>query len=352
MSHCWKNVILGPGSSIREALTIINEEALRVAIVADDSKKLLGLVTDGDIRRGLLRDIPLSSPVEMIMNSSPLVATNDRSRKELVELMEERDILAIPIVDSGIVIGLETLHDALLVPKKDNPIFLMAGGFGKRLRPLTDNCPKPMLKIGERPILETVLNSFIKLGFHNFYISTHYMPELIQQHFGDGSDWGVNITYVHEDSPLGTGGALGLLPADIHESPIIMMNGDVLTNVDFGKLLDFHEKSDADLTVCVREYEYQVPYGVINNNEEDIVALEEKPIFRYFVNAGIYVVSQEVAKSIRRNQVIDMPDIIEERIAKKARVKMFPVHEYWLDIGRLDDFKRAQNDIRSLRIGD
>ncbi|XOV79202.1 MAG: nucleotidyltransferase family protein [Aestuariibacter sp.] len=352
MSHCWKNVVIGPDSTIKEALKIINDEALRVALVADEHGKLLGMVTDGDVRRGLLRDISLTSKVAEIMNQSPLTASRQESRKELVEIMEEKDILAIPIVENGFLVDLETLHDALLRPKLENPVFLMAGGFGKRLRPLTDNCPKPMLVVGEKPILETVLTSFSRMGFVNFFISTHYMAEQIEQHFGDGSTWGVNIQYVHEDSPLGTGGALGLLPDDMPDLPIVMMNGDVLTNVDFLRLLDFHNETKADLSVCVREFEYQVPYGVIENNEDDIVALTEKPIHRYFVNAGIYVVNQAVAKNIYRGQVIDMPDLIEQKISCNGAVKMFPVHEYWLDIGRLDDYKRAQVDIRSLRIGE
>ncbi|WP_347361358.1 nucleotidyltransferase family protein, partial [Vibrio vulnificus] len=190
---------------------------------------------------------------------------------------------------------------------------LMAGGFGTRLRPLTDNCPKPMLKIGNKPILETVIRSFIKAGFVNFYISTHYMPELIHAHFGDGSEFGVNITYVHEESPLGTGGALGLLPNDLPKDlPLIMMNGDVLTKVDFQRLLDFHVSHDADATMCVREYDYQIPYGVINGEGNKITSMVEKPIQRFFVNAGIYVVSPRVIQSVPENHRIDMPTLLEQ----------------------------------------
>lgn len=227
----------------------------------------------------------------------------------------------------------------------------MAGGFGSRLRPLTDNCPKPMLKVGDKPILETVIRSFIKAGFSDFYISTHYMPEQIKNHFGDGGDLGVNISYVYEETPLGTGGALGLLPDSMRQDlPLIMINGDVLTKVDFERLLSFHVENDADATMCVREYDYQIPYGVINGEGNQITSMVEKPIQRFFVNAGIYVVSPRVIQSVEKNQKIDMPTLLEQHMEERQKVLMFPVHEYWLDIGRMDDFNKAQVDIYNLGI--
>ncbi len=264
--------------------------------------------------------------------------------------MNEHDVLFIPIVEEHKLVGLETLHSALVTkPSYKNPVFIMAGGFGTRLRPLTDNCPKPMLKVGDKPILETLIKGFIKAGFHNFYISTHYMPEQIQQHFGDGSDLGVNISYVHENIPLGTGGALGLLPEDMPKDlPLLMINGDILTNVDFQRLLKFHMESDADATMCVREYDYQIPYGVINGEGSKITSMVEKPVQRFFVNAGIYVVSPQVIQSVEKNKKIDMPTLLELHMEKRQKVLMFPIHEYWLDIGRIDDFNRAQVDISNL----
>jgi NDP-sugar pyrophosphorylase family protein len=286
----------------------------------------------------------------MVMHTTPITAHSHTSRSELIDVMEQKNILAIPLVDNGIVVGLETLQEALSRPVLENPVFLMAGGFGTRLRPLTDNCPKPLLKVGGVPILETTLRRFIKAGFFNFYISTHYMPEMIRQHFGDGSQWKVKITYVHEEQPLGTGGALGLLPSTMPDLPIIMMNGDLLTTLDFNRLLEYHNSHEADVTMAVREYEYQIPYGVINSDGNKIVSMEEKPFQRFFVNAGIYVVSQRLARSVPQNHAIDMTTLIEEQIAKKQAVLMFPVHEYWLDIGRMDDFHRAQEDILALGI--
>lgn len=348
MSYNWKNILIKPSATIRDALNIIDSEALRIALVTDDDFNLVGVVTDGDIRRGLLKNLALTDDVSAVMNCEPLIVTQGVSRKDVVKLMQSRGILAVPVVQDSKVVGLETLQRYGSQSQYQNPVFLMAGGFGTRLRPLTDNCPKPLLKVGEKPILEIVLDSFIKAGFVNFYISTHYMPEMIREHFGDGSKWQVNITYVHEEEPLGTGGSLGLLPADTADLPLILMNGDVLTNVDFERVLAFHNKNNACATMCVRDYEYQVPFGVINGDGNRILSMVEKPIQRYFVNAGIYVVSSDLRKSVKKNQRLDMPTLLEQAIAKNDEVLMFPIHEYWLDIGRIEDYQRAQTDILNL----
>lgn len=348
MSHKWQNTLIGPESTIREALEVIDREALRGAIIVGPDNKLLGVVSDGDIRRGILSGVSLDSYVSNVMNTKPTIATKDISKKQLIELMESKEILSIPLVENGIIIGLHTLHESLSVQKLDNPIFLMAGGFGTRLRPLTNNCPKPLLKVGDKPILEITLLNFIKSGFTNFYISTHYMPEMIMEHFGDGSKWGVNITYVYEDTPLGTGGALGLLPGDLPKLPLIMMNGDVLTNMNFLKLLDFHVNQSADASMCVREYEYQIPYGVIQGDNGKITSMEEKPTQLFHINAGIYVVNPEIIAKVKKNEKIDMPTLLEQKIEAQGNVMMFPIHEYWLDIGRMEDYQRAQADVHTL----
>lgn len=348
MSYEWKNILLKPEQPIRDALQLIDSESLRIALVVDEEFRLLGVVTDGDVRRGLLNNLTISSPVSSIMNTKPLTAQLGTPRKELVKFMEREQLLAIPLIEGDKVAGLETLQRVGQYSKYQNPVFIMAGGFGTRLRPLTDNCPKPLLKIGDKPILEIVMNSFISAGFVNFYISTHYLPEMIRDHFGDGDKWNVKITYIHEDTPLGTGGALGLLPENVPDLPLILINGDVLTNVDFERVLDFHNKNNATATMCVRDYEYQVPFGVINGDGNKIVSMVEKPTQRFFVNAGIYVISPEIRKSVELNTRIDMPTLLENFIENQANVLMFPIHEYWLDIGRLEDYKRAQTDILSL----
>ncbi|TWX71932.1 CBS domain-containing protein [Colwellia demingiae] len=346
MSHNWKNILVSPSSNIQDVLKVIDNEALQLALVVDIDNRLLGTVTDGDIRRALINDLPLSHPISGIMFTSPTVVNIDTSKKQILDLMNAKQLHSIPILDDGIVVGLETIHHVTQKTKHDNPVFLMAGGFGTRLKPLTNNCPKPLLNVGDKPILETVLLSFIKAGFHQFYISTHYLPEMIREYFGDGTKWGISINYVHEEKPLGTGGALGLLPADLVDLPIIMMNGDVLTKVDLEALLVFHNENNADATMCVREYEYQVPFGVIESDGYHIKSMVEKPIQSFHVNAGIYVVGRKIIEEVNDNEVVDMPTLLERYLEDK--VLMFPFHDYWLDIGRIDDFNRAQVDIHTL----
>jgi len=346
MSHNWKNILVSPSINIQDVLKVIDKEALQLALVVDSDNYLLGTVTDGDIRRALIHGKPLETTVTEIMFTSPTTVSVETSRNEILEMLDKKGLMSIPILKNGKVVGLETLHHVMNKNKYDNPVFLMAGGFGTRLKPLTDNCPKPLLKVGDKPILETVLLGFIRVGFHKFYISTHYLPEKITNYFGNGEKWGVSIEYVHESKPLGTGGALGLLPNDLPDLPVIVMNGDVLTKVNLEHLLTFHNNNNANATMCVREYEYQVPFGVIESEGHTITSMVEKPLQRFHVNAGIYVISREIIDSVQKNEIIDMPTLLEKHLDN--RVLMFPFHEYWLDIGRIDDFNRAQTDIQTL----
>ncbi|WP_339862410.1 nucleotidyltransferase family protein [Paremcibacter congregatus] len=348
MTLSWTEVLITPMTSLHDALMLIDRTALRAAIVCEDNRKLCGIVTDGDIRRGILKQLPLSTPVSEVMNKSPQTSDLSTSRDVLIRMMEKKDCLVIPLVENGIVVGLETLHHCLSVEARENPVFLMAGGFGTRLRPLTDNCPKPLLRVGERPILEITLRHLIRHGFKNFYISTHYLPDMIRDYFGDGEKWDVSITYVYEDQPLGTGGALGLLPRNIPQLPLIMMNGDVLTNLNVSKLLEFHHKENASATMCVREIEYKIPYGVVDSANNLLIGMVEKPTHYFQINAGIYVINPEVYNSVDKHTVIDMPTLLEREITIGKIINIFPLHDYWLDIGRMEDFKRAQVDIQAL----
>tara|TARA_B110000908_G_scaffold172394_1_gene239537 strand:- start:2225 stop:3271 length:1047 start_codon:yes stop_codon:yes gene_type:complete len=348
MSHNWKNILVSPLASIQEVLKIIDKEALKLALVVDKENKLLGTVTDGDIRRALINNISLHSTVSEIMFTSPTTVEIDTPRTQIIKIMDEKELFSIPLIENGRVVGLETLHQVMHKAKYENPVFLMAGGFGTRLRPLTDDCPKPLLKVGDKPILETVLVNFIQAGFQNFYISTHYLPRMIRDYFGKGEKWGVNIEYVHENVPLGTGGALGLLPKNLPKLPVVVMNGDVLTKVNLEHLLIFHNDNNADATMCVREYEYQVPFGVIESDGHSIKSMVEKPVQRFHVNAGIYVIGREIIDSVGLNECVDMPTLLERYLDR--RVLIFPFYEYWLDIGRIDDYNRAQTDIKKLGI--
>ncbi|PST87762.1 alcohol dehydrogenase [Photobacterium iliopiscarium] len=347
MSYNWKEILLLPTNTIRDALKVIDSGALQIALVTLNNK-LQGTVTDGDIRRGLLNNISLDDPIEKIMNKSPLTADYSFSKSTLISLLESKKITSIPILKNGELVGLETLHHLLEKPKLDNPIFIMAGGFGTRLRPLTDNCPKPLLKVGSKPILEIILQRFIDAGFYNFYISTHYLPEMIRDYFGNGSKWNINITYIHEDSPLGTGGALGLLPKTIEQLPLIMINGDVLTNLDIKALLDYHNKEDALATMCVREFDYQIPYGVVDKVGNQVIGMTEKPLYKFHVNAGIYVVTPALFNSVKADTKIDMPTLLESCIQQDNKIVLYPLTEYWLDIGQMNEYKQAQKDIISL----
>lgn len=349
MTTHWQEIVIKPETSIRNALQVIDQQAMHAAVVTLECNELVGLVSDGDVRRAILDGVDLESPVRRIMNRNPIRASYKLANDEFKKLMQEKKILLLPIVnDEGKLVDIKTLHETLIVTEKQNPVFLMAGGFGKRLRPLTDNCPKPMLKVGGKPMLETLINHFKSQGFHNFYISTHYLPEIIENYFGTGEALGVNITYVHESQPLGTGGALSLLPNSMPELPLIMINGDILTNVNFSKVLDFHNRNSADATMCVRDYEVKIPFGVVEGLGHEISDIVEKPTYRYFVNAGIYVVSPSIISSLPKQAYLDMPTLFDQQRDAGARTLKYPIHEYWLDVGRHDDFNRAQTDIHDL----
>ncbi len=338
----WREALTPPTATISEALRILDSSGLRMVMVADDDGRLLGVITDGDIRRALLKRVDLGCPVTDVMNRHPRTAESGEPCDSLRTIMEHHSILHLPLVDGGgRVVGLETYHHLLARQHRENWVFLMAGGFGKRLRPLTDACPKPMLLVDGKPILQSILERFVAAGFRYFYISVYYLADQIKEHFGDGSRWGVTIRYVEETSPLGTAGALGLLPDD-DDLPVIIMNGDVLTHLDLNAMLEFHDAQRAMLTLCVREYEMHVPFGVVEGVEAQVTHVVEKPVHRFFVNAGIYVVAPDVVRRVRPPRQLDMPDLVASLIAEKEKVSMFPIHEYWLDVGRPDDYARAQ----------
>jgi dTDP-glucose pyrophosphorylase/predicted transcriptional regulator len=342
----WHETLVNPENTLEQVIQVINASALQIALVVNKDNTLLGTITDGDVRRGLLNDKNLSCKVIDIMNENPITITTNFSILQARAVLNQHSINQVPVVDhENKITGLHTRQSINTANKKPNPVFLMAGGFGKRLRPLTDNCPKPLLKVGSRPILETILESFIEHGFHDFYISTHYLHEKITEYFGDGSKWGVSINYVYENSPLGTAGALSLLPETDH--PIIMMNGDLLTKVNFKQLLDYHDAHNSTATMCVRRHEYQIPYGVVESTGNKIEKIVEKPINSFFINAGIYIISSKLKNLVPENSYVDMPDLIQDQINNNQEVTLFPIHEYWLDIGKMPDYNRAQLDFQN-----
>lgn len=345
MAANWKEASLAPTATIKDAVRAIDTEGLKIALVLNADGSLAGTVTDGDIRRGLLRQLTLDDTVEKVMNTSPITCPAGTSLQTIKRMLQEKVILHMPLIEDGLIVDLITWDQVSETQSYGNPVVLMAGGFGTRLRPLTESTPKPLLKVGSKPVLERTLERFIDAGFTNFYISLHYLPEQISSHFGDGSKWGVTITYMLEEEPLGTGGALGLLPENsLGDDPIFLMNADLLTEVDLEQLLLFHQDQDAKATMCVREYGFQVPYGVVEVDDVAVRDIVEKPEHRFLVNAGIYVLDPSVVRSIESDTRIDMPEVLSKLMAEDQTVVVFPIHEYWLDIGQRADFDQAQND--------
>jgi len=344
----WRELLLSPNDSLDRAIKVLHDGGRRIALVSDENDRLLGTITDGDIRRALISQSTVKSPVGLIMNCNPVTVDDKVENKEILSLMSSQGFLHMPIVNKdGILCGLETLEHLIKSPKHDNPVFLMAGGFGTRLRPLTESTPKPLLKVGLKPILEMIIEQFISCGFHNFYISTHFKSEQIRDYFKTGEAYGVSIKYVHEDNPLGTAGSLGLLPDNLTDLPLIVMNGDLLTKVDFKNLLNFHHESNTEATMCVREYDFQVPYGVIEIDNYKIKKIEEKPIHKFFVNAGIYVLSKNLVDKIDGKSYLDMTDFLNQEL-NNGGVSTFPIHEYWLDIGRMEEYEKANREVKDI----
>lgn len=342
----WKEILINADTSILSSLEIIDKGALQIALVIDTENKLQGTVTDGDIRRGILKGISLESPVRLVMQSSPITANINESKETILSKMKLRALRHIPVLDNnGRVVKIELLEQLIQSRKKNNWVVLMAGGLGSRLSPMTDDCPKPLLKVGTKPILETILDNFIDYGFHRFYLSVNYRADMIRDYFGDGSKWGVEIKYIYENTRLGTAGALSLIN-DVPSEPIIVMNGDLLTKVNFQQLLEFHTDTNATATMCVREYEYQVPYGVVEVDQHRLMRIVEKPIQQFFVNGGIYVLNSDMLHLVPKMQFFDMPSLFDVAIAKRMETSVFPIREYWIDIGRMDDFNRANDEFK------
>lgn len=340
----WRSVAIAPEATLGDAIRRIDESAQQMAMVVDADDRLLGMVTDGDVRRALLRGLGMDAPVAEVMNAHPRSLPIGASRAAQIAEMQRASIRQLPLLDEGgRVVALSMLAEQLAPPRRDNLVVLMAGGLGSRLAPLTDDCPKPMLSIGNQPLLQTILENFIAEGFHRFAFSVNYLSEKVEQHFGDGSAWNVSIDYIHETKRLGTAGALSLLPQR-PDAPVIVMNGDLLTKVSFAQMLEFHDHYGASGTMGVRDYEFQVPYGVVATDAHRIARIEEKPIQRFFVNAGMYVLSPEALDLIPSDTFYDMPTLFSTLLENGRETAVFPVREYWLDIGHLADYQRANGE--------
>ena len=340
----YKSILLKPTSTIKEALRIIDNGSMQIALVTNKDEQLLGTLTDGDIRRGLLNNLSLNDSIESIIFKTPTVCHIEDTREKILEIALEKKLHQIPIIDKDRkLVGIQEI-DELLKPKyKTNKVVLMVGGLGTRLRPLTDKIPKPMLKVGNKPILETIILNFKKYGFVNIILCVSYKSEIIEDYFKDGSAFGVNIEYIHENKRMGTAGALSLVKEKLNES-FFVMNGDLLTNINFEHMMDYHLSNNAVGTMGVREYDFQVPYGVVNIDGQNILNIEEKPVHQFFVSGGVYVLSDEVLSHIPEDEFYDMPTLFKKLIEEKEKSISFPIHEYWLDIGRIEEFEKANNE--------
>ena len=343
----WQDAIVRDFDSIEKSATLLENLSLRIVFVVDESSRLIGTVTDGDIRRGILNHLSLSEPVSTIMNKNPTSLPQDERKEVILRTMREQDFLQIPLIDSsGKITKVEFLQELSQKPSHPNSVVIMAGGLGSRLRPLTNTIPKPMLRIGDTPMLARIVSQLVNAGFSKLFLSIGYKGEVIREYFGDGTPWDAQIQYLQEDEPYGTAGALNLLPNSALEYPVLVMNGDILTTLDFQQLVKFHRDEESEVTVCIREFEWEIPYGVVQTEGNSCVALEEKPIQKVFVNAGIYVLSPSALPNGTLSKRLDMPELINRRLDQKGKISVFPIHEYWLDIGIMEQLEKAQADVK------
>jgi len=343
-----EKIKLKPSSTIKEAMVAIDSGAMKIAVVVDDAMHLVGVLTDGDIRRGLLEGMDLNSSIELIMQINPMVCSVNDTKEDILSKTLGKKIYHLPILDKDKrVIGIEDIDSLLKVKERSNRVVLMVGGLGSRLRPLTNKIPKPMIKVGNRPILETIIKNFKRYGFVHIILSVNYKADIVKEYFGDGSAFGVHIEYIHESKRMGTAGALSLMKKKLHE-PFFVMNGDLLTNVNFEHFLNFHLEQESIATMAVREYEYQIPFGVVNQENGEITSIVEKPKQYYYVNAGIYILHPDVLKLIPEEQFYDMPTLFADLLKMNRKPISFPVHEYWLDIGQVKQLEQARDEYFSV----
>ena len=341
-SEHWRKAILASDRTLQDAIRCLDVSALQIALVVTSDDRLVGTMTDGDIRRGLLRGLTLNSPIESIVHHNPFVVPPSFSTEAVLHLMQANKIRQLPIVDeAGRVVGLH-VWDSIAAPRqRPNTMVIMAGGRGARLWPHTETCPKPLLPVAGKPMLEHIIERALHEGFDHFVLAIHYLGEMIEAHFGDGTRWGVRIDYLREPVPLGTAGAIGLLKPR-PSSPLLVSNGDVLTDIRYGELMDFHVRHHAAATMAVRLHEWQHPFGVVRTDGINIVGFEEKPIARSHISAGIYVLEPSALDALNSNEPCDMPTLFSRLQAAGRRTIVYPMHEPWLDVGGKDDYASAQ----------
>ena len=345
-SQNWRNTLISLDSKITDAIATLDMTGLKLVIVVDSGGRLLGTISDGDIRRGLLKGLEIDSPISSIIHRDTLVIPAEMDTQVVMQLMIANKIFQIPIVDeANQVVGLQLYDEIILPAERSNLMVIMAGGRGSRLHPQTEHCPKPLLPIAGRPILEHIITQAKAEGFKHFVIAIHYLGHMIEEYFGNGHKMGVKIDYLREEKPLGTAGALSLFEK-LPNLPIVVTNGDVITDIRYAAILDFHEEQGAAATMAVRSHEWQNPFGVVQIQGVEIISYDEKPTYRSNVNAGVYVLDPAVLKFIPKSEVFDMPSLFEIAGKNSERTVAYPVHEQWLDVGRPKDLQQAENQAK------
>jgi len=325
------------------AMRRISENSREVALVVDGGQ-LVGIVTDGDIRRGLLAGLLLDAPVDKVMTTAYVHVGVEADRASVLDLMKARGIRHIPVVDrERRLVGIHFLEVLLGTADKPNTAVIMAGGEGRRLRPLTDRIPKPMVPVAGRPILERIVLHLVGFGVKRIHISVNYLAEVITDYFGDGARFGCSIDYLRESAPLGTGGALSLL-RERPQHPLLVMNGDLVTQVDVTRLLEFHSRQEAVATLAARHYQVEIPFGVVTQRDNQLLELLEKPSPHYLVNAGIYVLEPELLPLVPADRFFPITSLFEMLLARKQRVAVYPIEEDWIDVGRREELSRARGE--------
>ena len=335
-----EDYFISPSATLRDAIVVIDRCASQIALVTS-SGRLLGIVTDGDVRRFLLCGGNLDDSVSELMCTDFTHIAHSANENSGYDLMREKGLRHLPMLDErGRILRLLKMEDVLAGKSLPNKVVIMAGGEGRRLRPLTNQCPKPMLRLGNKPILEKIIENCMSSGFREFYISVNYLGSQISDYFGDGSQWGASIHYLHEQQPLGTAGALSLIEDNL-SFPFLVLNADVLTDIDYERVIAFHQEENATLTVCVHEYETKIPFGVVGLDGTRVLSLTEKPVRRDFINSGVYVLNPGLLSFVPKNQMFNMTDLIEKTLLRGVKVSGFPIHEYWLDVGHPQSFELA-----------
>lgn len=339
----WKSIQISKDASVIEAIKVIDSSEARACLVVTEDSKLIGTITDGDIRRAILRGVTLDSTISNVLHETPITAPVGKSPSFYQEVLDKNQIQQLPLIDENNILGGFYVASDEKTFKKINKVILMVGGLGSRLGSLTSNCPKPMLNVGGKPILETIINNLKSEGFTDFYLAVNYKSEVIENYFGDGSQLDINIQYIREEKRMGTAGSLSLIE-EIPDEPMVVMNGDLLTSINVSELIDFHNENESQATMCIRNYNFQLPFGVVVVDGEDMQEILEKPTEKKFVNAGIYIVNPSTLSKIPKDQFYDMPTFFNDLLKEKLNVKVFPISGYWLDIGQKEDFEKAHTE--------